>query len=334
MEEKIRIACSVCQASLRVRAATQARFAICPKCQARTPIPARDRVVVQVPSPSPGPGPVKEVTQADLAPVQGAEPVPEVTETPEASPQVEEPPAPEPVENVPSPDAGTETPPAQPSVEPAAEQPPADLVPPAAEEEPVAKPPTKGLPPKRGRTLPGRRPLPGKRGEGEGAPPKKGGSKLLIIVVFLVVLLGGGAGLYFSGILTGGKTGGSSQTPAAENVVDKAFAALKSKDVDGFFKLVKGGSEEDQNQLKDRIAALDSFAFEYEIKSFEGSKIKVEWQTTYKAKPSADPGGETEPKEQKYPPAKSADEIEIVQEGGKWLIPKENLPSGFPLPKN
>ena len=58
----------------------------------------------------------------------------------------------------------------------------------------------------------------GGEGEGEGSP-KKGKKKLLIIVV-VVVLLGAGAGLYFSGMLGGGKDKPKKEGEAAESSED------------------------------------------------------------------------------------------------------------------
>lgn len=167
MEDKIRLTCSVCQTSIRVRAATKARFAICPKCQARTPIPDRKEPVPEVVSVEPEepypPAPRQDVTQAELA---VASPV----EEPQAAPVIElQEPVATPVEA-----------PAEPAPEPAA---------------PAAPPPAKSVVPRR---ISGKRAFgSGRKGLSEEEGEKKGGSKLIWIILIVLVLVGGAAAFYF-----------------------------------------------------------------------------------------------------------------------------------------
>lgn len=259
------------------------------------------------PAPEPAPEGAKEFTRADLAPATEVAPL-----TPEAAPAV---------------DQGATPPSPMPAVEaPTAEEAPA----PAPEEAPAAEAPKKGALPGRKtgtRSLPGKRStLPGRKfgKEGEEAPKKS--SKMLWVVVFLVVLGGGGAGLYFSGLLGTG-SGGAPEKPQA-GVVEKAFTAIKQKDLAAFLKCVKEPPDKFKERFDKAMAELDQYDLEFTIKKSEPTKCIVDWKLKYKAKPSSEPGGETNPQTKEI--GGTDEEVGFEADG----IPFLNLPANFPMPSS
>ncbi|HLG42593.1 MAG TPA: hypothetical protein VI643_04440 [Planctomycetota bacterium] len=251
MEDKIRLVCSVCQSGIRVRAATKAKFAICPKCQARTPIPEREAM------------PQGEVMQAGdlLEPPQGVDvtsaeaAVPEgglVLEGESAVPQGEAVvPQGEPVDG----SAAAEA--AAPVEAASAEEP--------QEEEAGSKRKlTAGT--RRGRLGRGRRGGGDEGGEEGGAaaryrPAKKGFNPILLAIPAVLILLGG---VLF---MTGFFDDNSKKVIAAGQ---QFITAVKGKRLDSTWRYIQKktqdeAKEADRNEIRDFYNDLEEFTFEAEI---------------------------------------------------------------------
>jgi len=249
MEEKIRLTCSVCQSGIRVRAATKAKFAICPKCQARTPIPEREAV------------PQGEVIQAgdSLEPPQGVDVTRAEAAVPEGGLLLE---------------GESEVPQGEPVDGSAAAEAPAAEAPPPAEAAPAEQPQeeeagskrklTAGT--RRGRLGRGRRGGGDEEGEEGGAasryrPAKKGFNPILLAIPAVLILLGG---VLF---MTGFFDDNSKKVIAA----GQAFiTAVKGKRLDSTWRYIQKktqdeAKEADRNEIRDFYADLEEFTFEAEI---------------------------------------------------------------------
>jgi hypothetical protein len=256
MEEKIRLTCSVCQAGIRVRAATKAKFAICPKCQARTPIPERgpvEELGMDVPQDDPiqpeglEPPTGSDVTQGEPMPAQDLLPEEEVLQG--EVPQGE----------------------AVPQDEPMIQDPAA--VPPIGQEEaPPEEEPEEAPRPRRRLTSPKRGSRRLRRGGGDDdeegprlRPKKKGFNPILIVIP--IVLIAVGAALYFGGFF---------ESEEKEVLADarKVFKAIQRKNLKTVWDHIDKADTTEEEREKRRIEIQDffdevmEFNFDYEIKEY------------------------------------------------------------------